>query len=168
MGANVMKVNPPENSKLASSLDGAYYFDAYRVVTEHKGRSPLEIWLDHVARTPGFINFMMTIRNKVVSSLGLKDLGHLGALDTDKKAADYQVGDRVGIFTLLSITENEVILGDSDKHLDVKLSVYKESGTEESVVMSTVVHTHNVFGKIYMLFVTPVHKLIVPLMLSRS
>jgi hypothetical protein len=43
-------------------------------------------------------------------------------VETDKKLSDYKVGDDVGIFTLLSVSQNEIILGDRDKHLDVKVS----------------------------------------------
>ncbi|MEH6534724.1 MAG: DUF2867 domain-containing protein, partial [Photobacterium frigidiphilum] len=100
--------------------------------------------------------------------LGLKNLGHLGAVVTAKPAGEYQIGDRVGIFTLLSISDNEVILGDADKHLDVKVSVYKESKEGNLIAISTVVHVHNLLGKVYMSIVTPVHKLIVPSSITRA
>lgn len=104
----------------------------------------------------------MAIRNYVVSVLGLKNLGHLGDVDTHKRLDDYCVGDRVGIFTLLFLSDEEAILGDSDKHLDVKVSVYKDSDTNGGIFISTVVHRHNFLGTLYMLPVVPIHQLIVP------
>lgn len=63
---------------------------------------------------------------------------------------------------------NEVILEDKDKHLNVRLSVYLESENEvQKVSITTVVHVNNRLGKAYMLFVGPVHKLIVPAILTR-
>ncbi|OUS35574.1 hypothetical protein A9R01_06865 ['Osedax' symbiont bacterium Rs2_46_30_T18] len=165
MKARVEKITPPVDSNICKMLAGAHYVDSHRVATEYLGRSSLQIWLEHIAKTPAWINFLMSLRNKLVSTLGLKDLGDLRI--SDKASWEYQTGDKVGIFTLISLTDKEVILGDNDKHLEVKISLYKDSSSGESIVISAVVHTHNIFGKIYMLFVTPVHKLIVPYMLAR-
>ncbi len=108
----------------------------------------------------------MALRNRMVGLVGLKDLGHLGALGAGKAASEYSVGDRVGIFSLLYLTPDEVLLGDSDKHLDVVLSVCKAPQGEVSV--TTVVHVHNWLGRLYMLPVTPLHKIIVRAMLKRT
>jgi hypothetical protein len=45
-------------------------------------------------------------------------------LDNTKSTEQYQVGDQVVIFTLLFISENEIILGDIDKHLTVNVSIH--------------------------------------------
>lgn len=69
----------------------------------------------------------------------------------------------------LSISDDEIILGDSDKHLDVKVSVCKiAQDGRQSVAVTTVVHIHNLLGRIYMLFVAHVHRLIVPASLVRA
>ncbi|MCJ8297984.1 MAG: DUF2867 domain-containing protein [Pseudomonadales bacterium] len=165
MKVTVTKIKTPNDSQISKMLTGAHYVDSHQVITAYLGRSALQIWLEHIASTPTWINFLMALRNKLVSTLGLKDLGDLRA--SDKLSQEYRVGDKVGIFTLISLSDKEVILGDDDKHLAVKISLYKDSDCGESIVISAVVHTHNIFGKIYMLFVTPVHKLIVPYMLAR-
>jgi hypothetical protein len=115
-----------------------------------------------MATVPRWVNFLMATRNKVVSAFGLKNLGPIGAIDSKKRAEDYQVGDAVGIFTLAFISEKEIILSDSDKHLDVSVSVYKENKNSSFITISTLVQVHNLLGKVYMLFVAPVHKKIVP------
>lgn len=56
-------------------------------------------------------------------------------------------------------------MGDTDKHLDMAPSVHKRSNSETGRVVltvSTVVHIHNGLGRLYMLPVAPVHKLILP------
>ncbi|HEY0587344.1 MAG TPA: DUF2867 domain-containing protein, partial [Pseudoduganella sp.] len=83
-----------------------------------------------------------------------------------KPASEYRVGDRAGIFSLLYLSEDEVLLGDSDKHLDVVLSVCKLP--QGVVSVSTIVHVHNWLGRLYMLPVTPLHKIIVKTMLKRT
>jgi len=103
------------------------------------------------------------LRNRVVALVGLKNLGALSDLDRNKKRNDYRVGDRVGIFTPQYLSENEVILGDSDQHLNVSVSVCKLSRDGvASLAVSTVVHVHNQWGKFYMFFVGPAHKVIAP------
>jgi len=108
----------------------------------------------------------MAMRNWMAGLVGLKNLGHLGALGAYKEATEYRVGDRVGIFSLIYQSPDEVLLGDSDKHLDVVLSICK--APQGAVSVTTVVHVHNWLGRFYMLPVTPLHKLIVRAMLKRT
>lgn len=165
----ITAIRVPLTSDISKQLQGADFFDSYEMPLEHAGRSALEIYLGTISKTPAWINFLMATRNRIVKQFGLKDLGHLGTLQKTKAAADYQIGDRIGIFTLLSNTDSEIIMGDSDKHLDVKVSICKLSlKGKESVAATTVVHIHNLLGRVYMLFVIPLHKLIVPATLVRA
>jgi len=51
----------------------------------------------------------------------------------------------------------------------VKVSICKLSiENKESVAATTVVHIHNLLGRVYMLFVVPIHKLVVPAVLVRA
>ena len=168
MHARISKGNIPKDSQIAKQQNGAYFSDAYHFETSYPERVSLEVWLAHMTTIPTWINFLMASRNKIVSLLGLKNLGHLGAIDKKKAIADYQKGDAVGIFTLNFITDNEIILTDVDKHLTVNVSVYKTHKDNRFITISTVVHVHNFLGKIYMLLVKPLHKLIVPSTIKRA
>jgi len=168
MKIGIEKVPVPQGSELANLLSDAYYCDGYRFKNMKKDRSCLEIWMEHASKAPPWVNSLMTLRNKIVSVFGLKHDGGLGDFDPNKASRDYKVGDRVGIFTLASNNENEVILADNDKHLNVKISIYKECPDSDYVTISTVVWVHNLLGRAYMLFVTPMHKLIVPSTIVRG
>jgi hypothetical protein len=169
MNPPISAIEVPVTSDIAKQLQGADYFDSYEMPLEHAGRSALEIYLGAIRKTPAWINFLMAIRNRVVLLFGLKNLGHLAELSKTKVASDYRVGDRIGIFSLLSISDNEIIMGDADKHLEVKVSICKLSGeNKESVAATTVVHIHNPLGRVYMLFVVPIHKLVVPAVLVQA
>lgn len=96
-------------------------------------------------------------------------LGRIAQIDANKKATDYQPGDHVGIFTLISNSANEVLLGDSDKHLRVVVSLHKHvdiASGQTFVTVTTVVHIHNWLGRLYMLPVTPAHRVIARAMVS--
>lgn len=164
------KVSPcdiPASSEIALSLNGAHFYDCYHTPIESNAPSALEIYLGIVKKTPAWVNALMALRNRVVSLVGLKNLGHLGEI-RGKPASAYRVGDRVGVFSLRYLSENEIILGDSDKHLNVCVSVCKQtSGEQHTVALSTVVYIHNTLGRVYMFFVAPVHKMIAPAVLAR-
>ena len=67
-------------------------------------------------------------------------------------------------------TENEVILGEDDKHLNFRVSLIlnpKGKKTEnKALIVSTTVEFNNWFGRLYFLPVRPFHKLIVPTILK--
>lgn len=159
----------PANSNIAGELQGAYFYDCYRMDYRHDGASALQIFLRTFGNTPAWVDFLMRLRNRVVRLFGLKDLGQLSAVQPAKSAADYRIGDRVGIFSLMYQSAQEVILGDCDKHLDVKVSLSKHSeGDRQFIAVTTVVHVHNALGKAYMFFVAPAHKIIAPAVLRRA
>jgi len=156
-------------SRISRELQGADFFDSYEMPLAHDCRSALEIYLMITAKTPSWVKFLMTTRNCIAAVLGLKNLGHLGDLNQAKASSAYRVGDRVGIFSLLSLSDDVIILGDFDKHLDVKVSVCKLAREgRRFVAVTTVGHIHNLLGRIYMLLVAPIHRLIVPAVLVRA
>jgi len=165
MRTMVEAIDAPAGSEISRRLDGAFYHDSYRIALPASEASALELYLRVARRTPAWVNRLMALRNWMVSLVGLKNLGSLDSMSRAKPAADYRVGDRVGIFTLRYLTPDEVILGDTDKHLKVEVSVCK---TEGALSVSTVVHLHNLLGRLYMLPVTPLHKIIVRSMLRRA
>jgi hypothetical protein len=89
----------------------------------------------------------------------------MAAIDRARPLQDYRVGERVGIFTVLHISDDEVVMGDDDKHLDVQVSLLKTA--DRKVVVSTIVHIHNALGRVYMFFVAPAHRIIAPVVLAR-
>lgn len=165
----IAPIEVPAASEIAKQLSGADFFDCYEMPLDHAGRSALEIYLGVIGKTPAWVDFLMGMRNRVVMLFGLKNLGSLGAIRQNKPAAEYRIGDRIGIFTLLSNSADEVIMGDSDKHLDVKISICKlVHDGKQTVASTTVVHIHNLLGRVYMLFVVPLHRRIVPAMLASA
>jgi hypothetical protein len=157
----------PTDSEIASFADTADFADCYAAANPWPELSAMAIFMKTVGNTPGWVNALMSLRNRVVALFGLKNLGSLGDV---RPATDYRLGERVGIFTLLFQSEEEIVLGDLDKHLEARVSVRKmksESGAA-LIAVSTAVHEHNLLGKIYMLFVGPVHKIIVPAVLRRG
>jgi Protein of unknown function (DUF2867) len=159
----------PVNSRASQLLLGASFHDAWRVTSGRIDRSALEHFLAAAEKTPRWVNAAMGARNRIVQRFGLKHLGALDNLDGTRKSMDYVPGDRVGIFTLFENSFDEVLLGDRDKHLDVVLSVHRRllpGGQAVEVTLTTVVHVKNLLGRLYMLPVTPAHRIIAPAVLA--
>lgn len=71
------------------------------------------------------------------------------------------VADRVGIFTIHSVCEHELVLEIIDAHLDVVLSVYRHQEAPARLTVSTLVFYHNRIGRLYMVPVAPMHRIVV-------
>ncbi|NJM31867.1 MAG: DUF2867 domain-containing protein [Limnobacter sp.] len=135
----------------------------------HNGnKSALQWYLDVARETPKWADHLMTIRNLAVGLLGLKDVGSLADVPPNSAAHTLREGDRAGIFTIRNLQEHEVVLQIEDSHLDVFVSVLKENSTSPTLTVSTIVFNHNLLGKIYMLPVAPLHKVIVHAMLAKG
>ena len=159
----------PLNSRAAELVHGASFVDAWRITSGKVERSALEHFLAAAEKTPRWVNMAMSARNRIVQLVGLKNLGALNNLDTAGGQKAYKPGDRIGIFTLFEDSFEEVLLGDRDKHLNVVLSVHRKllpGGKAVDVTLTTVVHVKNLLGRLYMLPVTPAHRIIAPAVLS--
>ena len=158
----------PEHSHIASQTPGADFADCYCFADPCPAASAMETYLTVMGNTPRWMDFLMGVRNRVVRLVGLKNLGAMQLPPSDKPASSYRVGERVGIFSLIHLAANEVIVCDDDKHLRVQVSVFKhtEQG-QPRVSVSTVVHNHNRLGRLYMAVVGPAHQILVPIMLKQ-
>ena len=65
--------------------------------------------------------------------------------------------DKVGVFPVELETEEELIAGFDDKHLDFRVSVISRDG---NVYLATWVHRHNLGGRIYLAVIMPFHVMI--------
>lgn len=145
-------------------IPGSDFHDAWSVTATNPSLSAFGQFLKAVAATPAWVNACMALRNRTVALVGLKNLGALDAFDPTKPEQSYRTGERVGIFTLLENTFDEVLLGDRDKHLTVTVSVHRQrfAASEVVVTVTTVVKVHNLLGRLYMIPVKPMHRIIAP------
>ncbi|MGE8394189.1 DUF2867 domain-containing protein [Pseudomonas sp. BIGb0427] len=160
----------PGNARIHLQLAGADFVDAQRAQVANAERTALGHFLRLMSSMPGWIDNLMVLRNRLVRLCGLKDLGRLSRVDLERDEGSYRVDERIGIFTLISNNPDEVLLVDRDKHLDVYISLLRlplGADNRREIVVSTVVHTHNRLGRLYMLPVAPFHRFIAPIALKR-
>ena len=158
----VKKCDFPDDSKIVNESIAAHFNDSYSVITVNNELDPLHIYLLMVNNTPVWINSLLSIRNKIVKLLGLKDVGQLGEVDyINHSDADELTDAKLDIFTIESFSENEMILTLNDRHLNIKMSILKRKHTDETeVIVSTIVNFNNKLGKVYMFIISPFHRLV--------
>jgi hypothetical protein len=106
----------------------------------------------------------------LVGLFGLKTSGNV--TDRDKILENFkgEKGEQIGLFKVFEKTEDEIILGEDDKHLNFRVSLFidsqNENKTDKNLIISTTVKFNNWFGRLYFIPVRPFHKLIVPTMLK--
>ncbi|WP_299443737.1 DUF2867 domain-containing protein [uncultured Aquimarina sp.] len=120
--------------------------------------------------SPEWIGKLFTLRNKIVSVFGLKTGGKTKSKKELLTNFKGQIGEQVGIFKVFDRSDNEIILGEDDRHLNFRVSLLlkPEKEDEKSLTISTTVNFNNSFGKLYFLPVKPFHKIIVPVMLKST
>ena len=108
------EVPTPVACNLLDASKVVHFADAYQTAVSNPKMSH---------RAPGWVKMFLKIRGIVASILGLR-YERVAVLQLASEAR-YQIGQRVGMFSIQSIEPNELILGDNDKHLDFRVSIYR-------------------------------------------
>ena len=139
-------------------LAGAQFVDAYRVTVDGAALDARHAAEKMLAHGPPWIDALMTLRNRLVAPFGLKT-----PAPTEVASAT-----AIGIFPVLSERPDRLVAGLDDKHLDFRV-VIDVAGTadEQRVTATTLVLTHNLFGRAYLTIILPFHRLIVRNMLRQ-
>jgi len=156
MKKSCQRVNFPTKSISKNHIERVDYYDAFEMKLSTNLNATM-LYKGIFATLPLWVTKLMALRNKIVSLFGLKVV-------TDNGERLFEVGKRVGMFYLYYVSEQEVIAGEDDRHLNFRVSVLKE---QKRVIVTTLVQYNNGFGKFYMTLIKPFHKLIVQLMMRR-
>lgn len=113
---------------------------------------------------PKWVAGMMAFRDRVMGVLGAKTSAPKGDRQALLDAFTCEKDQELGLFKVYESTEDLVVLGQDDSHLDFRIHMYLDREAYE-FSLKTTVKFNNVFGKLYFLPVKPFHKLIVPRMM---
>ena len=162
----------PDSSILSKATHTYDYVDSYKGFLPNTNRTytSTEIGKAFFSSGPKWIDYLFSLRNRIVKLFGLKTSD--GITDRQKQLTEFKCepGEQMGLFKVIDKTENEVIIGEDDKHLNFKVSLLYQQKTDvtsnDMLTITTVVKFNNWFGRLYFLPVRPFHKLIVPAMLK--
>lgn len=127
----------PTASSLWSHHAPGDFLDCYSVASPLPPREAAERGL----ALPGWAAALLALRNRIVRPLGLKTEADAGL-------------PALGLFPIRKDTPEEFVLGLDDRHLDFRITVFRQ---DERLYLSTWVHPHNAFGRLYLALVKPFH-----------
>ncbi len=146
-------------SRLHAFSEPGDFLDCYSVEIG-RGEAPIaEIAQRIFLGLPAWINALLALRDLAVAPFGLKTTLALPK-DTRVRPA-VAVGDFINFFRVRSLAEDEIILGEDDRHLDFKIAVRRDGEGGRRVSLATWVHPHNRLGRAYLRLILPFHVRIV-------
>jgi len=151
----VREVPPTVNSD--TLLAGAQFIDAFSLEVDGRALDARKAAQKMFARSPGWIDALLRLRNTIVAPLGLKTSG-----------AKETVREAIGMFPVLSETPDRLVAGFNDSHLDFRVVVDVATFPDnQQITATTLVLTHNLLGRVYLAIILPFHRLIVPAMMRQ-
>jgi hypothetical protein len=161
----VREVPVPAGSLAAGAFPRTSYADAYAVYLPVGRTFDVDALTWRLtASAPRWAEQLMWLRDRIVSPLGLRT-ARTRATPSDS-APCLEPGDMAGMFKVFERSDDEILLGGDDSHLDFRVSVLVQRGAmRSSAVLTTVVRFNNGLGRAYFFVVRPFHRLIVTSML---
>ena len=153
----------PVSSILYEESKNSSYKDSVRISTERSDVQSWELIAAFFHSAPTWMKYLLIVRNKIVKYFGLK----VGDVDENDVSPPFEAGQKFGVFKLFSVNSTEAVIGEDDVHLNFRISFIIDKENENELVMSTIVKINNRFGKVYMFFVKPFHRVLVLTMIKR-
>jgi len=146
----------PASSRLRGSLPRVDYLDSYAIAMAHPDQSLVSLYAGALDHLPKVFRHLLVLRSIIVKPFGIAGVSHSKLSHPIDTQISYAVGDKIGRWTLYGQYTDELITGADDKHLDFRVSLFREDGAR--IVLSTAVMTHNAFGRAYLATVLPFHR----------
>jgi Protein of unknown function (DUF2867) len=156
---DVIECGFPKASMLDHAvINAAYFKDSYSAPLHHSDISITNLFFALFGHQPIWMKRVLVMRNHIASWCGLDVPTPAEIMNVEIKSS-YNVGDKIGPWPIFALSDNELIAGRDNGHLDFRLSVLRITvGGAPQVVVSTICLVHNLFGKLYLFFIVPFHK----------
>lgn len=148
---------PVESALDRRAVSEAWFSDSYRVALETSSCGVIDLFEAVLGHHPGWAIRLLALRNRIAAAAGL-EVPPQATIRRFERKANYAVGDLIGPWPIFALSENELIAGRDNRHLDFRFSVLKLGEPVTSAAFSTICNVHNRFGKVYLWFVVPFHR----------
>lgn len=167
----VIRSKLPHTSLLNTGCATPGYADSFQcfIIDPKNTITPTDVGKAFFTSSPKWVGSIFKLRNGIASLLGLKVPAKL-----DKQAAlnnfNCEPGEQLGLFKVFGKTGEEIILGEDDRHLNFRVSLFLQQDADDAqkkhLTVSTTVTFNNLLGRLYFLPVKPFHTFIVPAMMK--
>jgi hypothetical protein len=158
--------NLPASSRLRASLSRVDHLDSYSIEVSRPDQSLVNFYAGAFGHLPTAFKHLLVLRSIIVRPFGISGVSHRELAQPIDPDRSYVVGEKIGRWTLYGQFDDELITGANDKHLDFRVSIFREAGPR--VVLSTAVMTHNAFGRAYLATILPFHRFGVASLLTNA
>lgn len=146
---DVKEIDAPTNHVSMAEID---WGDAYRATVGNPFPDARTAANALVRAFPSWMMPLLGLRQILVTPFGLKSASDLNLNKTDN----------IGFFPVTGETNEEIVAGTDDKHLDFRIIVsLNNGGGGQSVSCATIIKFNNRFGRFYLKAVQPFHRAII-------
>jgi hypothetical protein len=148
---------PTESALDRRDVATAWFSDSYRAELKDPARSVTDLFEAVLGHHPRWARVLLAVRNRIAALAGL-EVPPAASIQQFERKPSFGVGETIGPWPIFALTDNELIAGRDNLHLDFRFSVLKLSAPTSTVAFSTICNVHNRFGKVYLFFVVPFHR----------
>ncbi len=109
---------------------------------------------------PWFLSVLMKIRHYLALITGLDTFSDMEKERKKIETTQFEIGENIGLFDVMDKTNDELVLGKDDWHLNFRVHLQKQV-EDRSVHLITVVKYNTRFGKVYFFIIRPFHMFLV-------
>lgn len=158
----IRKIPTPNNDLHQQALARIDYSDAF--IGEYIDNA--NITLETLAQlffnaSPVWARKLLIIRNALVGWIGLKTRS---IPENQEIVVKLIIDQKIGLFRLFDRTENELLFGEDDKHLNVRMILKK---ADKAITITTLIQFKNIWGKLYFKIVRVFHQQIMKSQLKK-
>jgi hypothetical protein len=124
---NAIPCQLPPDSRLRDSLPRVDYLDSFEVPSRTPEQDVVVIYAAALGHLPTVLKHLLVVRSHLVKPVGITGVSYgdlARPIDTERS---YAVGDKFGCWTLFAKHRDEIITGKDDKHLDFRVSVFRDA-----------------------------------------
>jgi Protein of unknown function (DUF2867) len=149
---------PPESGLDRQAVRTAWFSDSYQAELSNPALSVTELFEAVLGQHPRWLVLVLLLRNRIAGWAGL-EVPPTSTLRRFERKAAYAVGDTIGPWPIFALNDRELIAGRDNHHLDFRVSVLKLEAPSPTVAISTICNVHNRYGKVYLFFIAPFHRI---------
>lgn len=158
------KIPIPQNSLVYNYLPSNYSDSFECKFISSKEIKPDDVQIAFWTTKPIWIDWLLKLRAILVKPFGIKS----NINDYADNLKECLINDtHYKYISVPSKSNNETVTCNVDKHLTFYLSVIvrEKEGNQKSIIATTLVNFHNLFGRCYFLVIYPFHNILVRVML---
>lgn len=147
----------PRHSAIGATLVDRADFDcAHRVPLTRPDMAMTDVFHAVFAHRPVWLNAAIIARNRCAAAFGLETSSDAEVVNRTP-ASTFAVGEKIGGWPIFFLSDDELVAGRNNAHLDFRLSIMK-SADRRSAIISTVCWTRDLPGRMYLTLVAPFHR----------